>query len=215
MKPLLGNISEELVSILYKRGNRCEFVENEEIFAEGDKASFLPIVVSGRTKMVDFLENGKEVIIGIFQAGEMFALPPVIDGKKYPAAAIAMEKTQLLLLNRREFLGLIDESSEFAFAVIEWTSAMLREKTATIQNLATASPEHRVGNVLLRIAKDEGDSFPVRIPLRREDIANMAGLTTETTIRVIRRLAKQGLLSIDHGKIVIEDNTGLVRLVES
>ena len=94
MKPLLGNVSEELVSILYKRGNRREFGENEEIFAEGDKASFLPIVVSGRTKMVHFLENGKEVIIGIFHAGEMFALPPVIDGKKYPAAAIAMERTR-------------------------------------------------------------------------------------------------------------------------
>ena len=73
MKPLLGNISEELASLLYKRGNRREFGENQEIFAEGDKASFLPIVVSGRTKMVHFLENGKEVIIGIFHTGEMFA----------------------------------------------------------------------------------------------------------------------------------------------
>ena len=91
---------------------------------------------------------------------------------------------------------------------------MLREKTATIQNLSTASPEHRVGNVLLRIAKDEGDVFPLRITLRREDIANMAGLTTETTIRVIRRLAKRGFLNIDHGKIIIDDNTGLVQLVE-
>jgi CRP/FNR family transcriptional regulator len=214
MKPLLGNVSEELASILKKRGNRREFGENEEIFAEGDDASFLPIVITGRVKMVHFLENGKEVIIGIFHAGEMFAVPPVIDGKRYPAAAMAMEKTKLLLLNRRAFLDLINESGEFAFAVIEWMSAMLREKTATIQNLATASPEHRVGNVLLKIAKDEGDEFPVRISLRREDIANMAGLTTETTIRVIRRLAKQGLLSIDHGKIVIDDNRGLRQLVE-
>jgi CRP-like cAMP-binding protein len=83
-------------------------------------------------------------------------------------------------------------------------SAMLREKTATIQNLATASPEHRVGNVLLKVAKGE-PGFPVRISLRREDIANMAGLTTETTIRVIRKLAKKGFLTIDHGKIIIDD----------
>jgi len=173
----------------------------------------MPIVVSGRTKMVHFQETGKEVIISIFHAGEMFALPPVIDGKKYPAAAIAMEKTQLLLLGRPQFLQLIHESSEFAFAVIEWMSAMLRDKTATIQNLATASPEHRVGHVLLKVVKD-GPGFPVRISLRREDIANMAGLTTETTIRVIRKLAKNGFLTIDHGKIIIENDANLKRLVE-
>jgi len=215
MKPLLDDISEELASTLIKRGNKREFTENEEIFAEGDKASFLPIVVSGRIKMVHFLETGKEVLIGIFHAGEMFAIPPVIDGKRYPATAIAMERTELLLLDRRKFLDLVKGSGEFAMAVIQWMSAMLREQTATIQNLATASPEHRVGNVLLRVAKDEGDSFPVRIPLRREDIANMAGLTTETTIRVIRKLAKNGFLNIDHGKIVIADDSSLKRLVES
>jgi len=214
MKPLLGNISPELTATLSKRGKKREFGEDQQIFAEGDDAAFLPIVVSGRTKMVHFQETGKEVIIGIFQPGEMFALPPVIDGKKYPAAAIAMKKTQLLLLSRPEFLQLINESSEFAFAVIEWMSAMLREKTATIQNLATASPEHRVGNVLLKVAKGE-PGFPVRISLRREDIANMAGLTTETTIRVIRKLAKKGVLNIDHGKIIIDDDSNLKRLVES
>ena len=177
MKPLLGNISQELTATLTKRSRKREFAPDEEIFAEGDDAVFLPIVVSGRTKMVHFQESGKEVIIGIFGAGEMFAVPPVIDGKKYPAAALAMEKTNLLLLGRPEFLQLIKESSEFAFAIIEWMSAMLRDKTATIQNLATASPEHRVGNVLLKVVKGE-PRFPIRISLRREDIANMAGLTT-------------------------------------
>ena len=82
---------------------------------------------------------------------------------------------------------------------------MLREKTATIQNLATASPEHRIGHVLLKLADENSSPTPVKITLRREDIAKMAGLTTETTIRVIRRLAERGFVSIVHGKIIIDD----------
>ncbi len=209
MKPLLGNISLELKNGLEKRGNERTFRENEEIFAEAEPADFLPIVLSGSVKMIHFLEPGKEVIIGIFQAGEMFAVPPVFDGRKYPSTAIAMEKSRLLLLQRTHFLDLLRESDEFVFAVIEWMCEMLREKTATIQNLATASPEHRVGNVLLKLAETESGNTPVRIALRRQDIANMAGLTTETTIRVIRRLAEMDLFKIVNGKIVIESTEPL------
>lgn len=203
MKPLLKNISRQLLENLQKTGRAKLFVEGEEIFAEGEKADFLPIVISGKVKMIRFLEVGKEIIIGIFQTGEMFAIPPVFDGGCYPSTAIAMEETKLLLLSREDFLQILKESSEFSFAVIDWMCGMLREKTATIQNLAMASPEHRVGNVLLRLAEKETENTG-KISLRRQDIAEMSGLTTETTIRVIRKLAEKDLLKIVHGKIILE-----------
>mgnify|MGYP000076513495 FL=1 len=201
--------------MLLKSGRKRSFGEGQEILAGGDKADLLPIVLAGRIKMLHFLEPGKEVIIGIFGTGEMFAVPPVFDGGVYPATAIAMEESQLLLIERTRFLELLRQSSELSFAVISWMSAMLRDKTATIQNLATASPDHRVANVLLKLIEKEPRDHPVRINLRRQDIARMAGLTTETTIRVIRRLATGGLVTIDHGKIIVGDLTGLKRLAES
>ena len=158
--------------------------------------------------MIHRQDSGKETIIGIFGEGEMFAVPPVFDGKSYPSTAVAMEPTNLLLIHRNDFLDLLGESSEFALAIISWMSEMLREKTATIQNLSTASPEFRVGNVLLKLAEGESVS-PVRISLRREDIGRIAGLTTETTIRVVRRLAEKQLVRIVHGKIYIDDPTAL------
>lgn len=205
MKPLLQNISAELHGELHRIGNRHTFTENSEIFAEGDDAEFLPIVVSGRVKMIHFLEPGKEVIINIFEDGETFAVPPVFDGLHYPATAIAMEETILLLIRRSEFLDLLRRSSEFAFAVISWMCEMLRDKTAAIQNLSMASPEYRVARVLLKLSERNIADGPVTIGLRRVDIANMTGLTTETTIRVVRNLAKKQLFDIVHGKIVITD----------
>lgn len=205
MKPLIGNIGDELTATIFKRARKRVFNENEEVFSEGEPATFLPIVLSGKVKMIHFLEPGKDMIIGIFQNGEMFAVPPVFDGKTYPSTAVAMEITELALIERSEFLILLRESSEFSFSVIDWMSEMLREKTATIQNLATASPEHRVGNVLLKLAERDAPNGSVQISLRREDIAKIAGLTTETTIRVVRKLAEKGLVNIVRGKIVITD----------
>lgn len=204
MKPLLETADAELVKQLHKFGRTKTYSEGEEVFSEGDKADFLPIVLTGKIKMVRFPEVGKEVIIGVFQTGEMFAVPPAFDGRNFPSTAIAMEETKLLIIYRPDFLKLLRESSEFSFAVIEWMSEMLREKTATIQNLVTASPEHRVGNVLLRLAKKEDEISNVKISMRRQDIAEMAGLTTETTIRAVKKLAEKDLVRIVHGKIILE-----------
>lgn len=214
MKPLLEISSAELVITLHKKGSERIFGENQEIFAEGETAFFLPIVLSGKVKMVRFPDPGKEIIISVFQEGEMFAVPPVFDGAPYPATAIAIEETRLLLLYRNDFLQLLRDSSEFSFAIIGWMSEMLREKTATIQNLATASPERRVGNVLLRLVEKE-DAVSNKISLRRQDIAEMAGLTTETTIRAVRKLADKNLIKIEHGKIILYDPDVLKDFLEA
>ncbi|MBS1794692.1 MAG: Crp/Fnr family transcriptional regulator [Acidobacteria bacterium] len=210
---LLESTDLDFLAALRKLARRKSYSENQIIFSEGDRSDFLPIVERGRIKMVRYPDVDKEVIIGIFESGEMFAIPPVFDGAPYPSTAVAMEETTLLLLYRPDFLRLLRESSEFAFAVIAWTCEMLREKTATIKNLATASPEQRVGNVLLRLAEKDGSENSVKISLRRQDIAEMAGLTTETTIRVIRKLAEKKLVRIDRGKIILEQPERLRRFL--
>ncbi len=206
-----GTFLEELK----RRGRIRSYGPGEEIFAEGQEAINLPVILEGKVKMVRYPELGKEIIIGIFSAGQIFAVPPVFDGGPYPATAVAMESSRLLLVTRDEFLKFTKEHHEFSLAVINWMCGMLREKTSVIKNLATASPEHRVANVLLRLAKDEDDNDrPTKISLRRQDIAEMAGLTTETTIRASRKLADKELIRIVRGKIYIDNVEALKRFLK-
>lgn len=215
MSSILENT--DLANDLKRAGILKKFSGNELIFSEGDDALFLPIVIEGSVKMVRFPEPGKEVIISVFGSGEMFAVPPVFDGEPYPATVIAMEDTELLLLRREDFLKMLRESPDLSFAVIGWMCGMLREKTAVIKNLATASPEHRVGNVLLRLVDKHtaDDEKPMKIALRRQDIAEMAGLTTETTIRATRKLAERKLIRIVRGKIILDSTEDLENFLDS
>lgn len=215
MKPILYSFTPELRSKIEQHGRKVTFAPNEGIFTEGEAAIVFPIVLKGSVRMMRYLEPGKEVTIGIFREGEMFAIPPVFDGKTYPANAEAMEESKLLLIPRESFLQLLRDSNEFSFAVLGWMCDMLREKTAIIQNLATSSPEHRIGTILFRLAEEKIDTGPVRITLRREDIAKMAGLTTETTIRAVRKLADKGCFSIVHGKVVINSLEPLNRFLNA
>ncbi len=200
MKPILESASLELLEKIYKIGHKKTFYESDVIFAEGEKCEYLPIVLSGKVKMVRYPEIGKEFIIGFFGSGEIFAIPPAMDGKPFPATCVVVEDTKLLILPRENFQKLMKESNEFSSIIVEKMCGLMRETAETINNLANSSPEHRIINILLRLSK----STPVKINLRRQDIADMAGLTTETTIRAVKKLAEKELLTIVRGKIFID-----------
>jgi CRP-like cAMP-binding protein len=201
---------------LKKRGRVRSFRSGEEIFCEGDDAEYLPIVLSGKVKMVRYPEVGKEIIIGMFVESQIFAVPPVFDGGPYPATAVAMEDAMLLLVHRVDFLEMIRENPDFSMDVISWMCGMLREKTAVIKNLATSSPEHRIVNVLLKVVSQQSpDGQPTKIALRRQDIAEMSGLTTETTIRAVRKLADKDLIRIIRGKIIVDDPQELENFIKN
>ncbi len=213
MDNLLKNLSAELADTIRRSGTTKSFAPNQSIFFEGDTSTFLPIVISGTVKLVRFPEPGKEVILGLFHSGEAFAIPPAMDGKRFPATAVAIEKSDLLLIPRETFLELMSSSQEFSAAIMTRMCGILRDRVDTVQILATSSAEQRVVNVLLRLAGEIRADEVKEIAYRRLDIAEMAGLSLEATIRAIRKLADRGCLSIVGGRIYIETTDQLRELV--
>ena len=213
VRPILRDLDDELNEKICKLGLRRSYGANESVFDEGDVAEFLPIMLSGRVKMVRYPEAGKEVILGDFGPGEIFAIPPAMDGKRFPATAVAAEESQLLLLPRKEFVNLMASSESFSAAIMKRMCGLLRDRTATVQILSTPSAEHRVASVILRLAGEIENGNVKKITHRRQDIAEMSGLTLETTIRSIRKLADRGIVTIIQGKIHLDSTEPLRNFV--
>lgn len=210
----MARIEAKYIEMFAERSSARRFAAGEIVFFEGDDATFLPLVRSGRIKMVRYPELGKEVIIGTFGGGELFAIPPALDGKRFPATAVAMEESELRFMPRADFKSLMDRSPEFSAVILEQMCGILRQKADTVRILATPSAEQRIAGVLIGIVGNIDNTGPRRIDHRRQDIADMAGLTIETTIRSIRRMAAREMFRIVHGKIYIDSLEPLYRLVE-
>ena len=185
------------------------------VFSEGEIAQFLPTVLVGSVKMVRYPEPGKELIIGTFASGEIFAIPPAIDGKEFPATAVTMEESRLLIIPRDRFCRLLEDSPQFSSAIMRRMCGIMRDRSEKIRILSRTSAEQRIAKVLVSIADTSASPFPMTVRLRRQDIAEMAGQTLESTIRTIRRLNDRGLLRIERGKIVLPEIDRLRRLSES
>ncbi|MBX7053949.1 MAG: Crp/Fnr family transcriptional regulator [Pyrinomonadaceae bacterium] len=213
MRQISEHISAELTERLFAIGGKNSFSSGEHIFFEGDRATFLPIILDGKIKMVRYPEAGKEIIIGLFQAGEIFAIPPAMDGKRFPATAVAIEECSLLMVPRSEFLALMESSSEFSSLVLNRMCGILRDRADTVQIMATPSAEQRIASVILRLTGEMNGQETKKITHRRQDIAEMAGLSLATTIRTIRKLADKGCLKINGGRIFVETTQHLRTLV--
>ncbi|MCO6510526.1 MAG: Crp/Fnr family transcriptional regulator [Aridibacter famidurans] len=209
MNTFLETISPELSTALLSRCREKRYAEGHVIFSEGEEPAFLPFVREGRVKLVRHPGDGKEVIMGMFSSGEVFAIPPAMDGKLFPATAIAMEPTDLLLLYIDDMRALLKDSEEFSSLVLQAMCGILRDRADTAMIHNTPSAEARVAEVLLKLASESRQEPPVKIALRRQDIAEIAGITTETAIRSIRKLHAKGLFRIDRGKIFIDSTDPL------
>ena len=90
-------------------------------------------------------------------------------------------------------------------------SIHLVEKEEKLIKLAYNSVRKRVAEALTSLARrfQEDDKDVFSISISREDLANLAGTATETTIRTLSDFKDEGLVSIEKGSISIHDIKGL------
>jgi len=196
----------ELAGIAYEHS----FMPGEFVFLDGDAPERFYIVQEGKIKVIKHSSLGKEFIIAFFSPGEMFGEVAVFENRPYPASAQAVAKTKVLGINSRDFLSFLAAHPAVALRIINILGGRLRDAQNRLRDLAGERVEQRLTAILLMLASKFGST----LPFTRQEIADMAGTTTETAIRVLSRLKDGGIVRSARGKITILDETKLRLLSE-
>lgn len=186
------------------------FKPNEFIFWDGDAPDWFYIVAEGKVKVLKHSSLGKEFIIAFFGPGEMFGEVAVFENKPYPASAQAVAETKVVGIKTDEFLSFLTNRPQVALKVINVLGGRLRDAQSRLRDLAGERVEQRLASVLLMLSAKLGST----IPFTRQEIADMAGTTTETAIRVMSQLKDRGIISTVRGKVIILDERKLRLLGE-
>lgn len=194
------------------------FGKDDYIFFEGDPSSWLGVILEGRVKMIKHSGAGKDVVLDVISPGEMLGEVSAFNGKPYPATAQAMEPTVVASIYREDFLRLLKQYPALALGLIEELGRRLREAQETIKSMAVERVERRIARILLKLAATTGASseegIVIELPLTRQDIAEMAGTTVETTIRTMSKFRKKGLVQTKRGRVTILEPHQLVKIAE-
>jgi CRP/FNR family transcriptional regulator, nitrogen oxide reductase regulator len=188
----------------------------EYVFMEGDPGRWLCIVSSGRVRVVRHSPAGRDVVLELLGAGGVFGGVAVFEQRPYPAAAQATESTAVVKIPAEALLPLGERYPSVIKEMAPLIGQRLRTAHDSVRSLAVDPVEVRLARTLLRLAErdgtrgDQGIALPFH--LTRQGLADMAGTTVETTIRIMRRWSKDGLVLDTGGRLLLKEVNELRRL---
>jgi len=186
------------------------FAKGETVFKEGEQADAVWIVKEGRVHLMKFLADGHVSTTCVITQQEWFCCLPALDRKSYPADAVSATDATVIRIPMTAFSELMDHYPAFRTKMTCLFCDRLRQVEA--QGCLVFDPvERRLAKVLVTLGKKFGNE----IPLTKQELAEVAGTTVETAIRVLSDLKKQGIVDAERGKTIITDARKLATLAEA
>ncbi len=207
--PRFAEISEAALERLCQKASKRNLRRGEAVFFEGDPCTHFHMVLEGEVKIFKVLESGREIILGIFRAGDAIGEVAILDGAPYPANAQAQAPTTILTLPTSEYLALLENHPEIARSIIRDLSLRLRAMRVRVETLSESGMQSRIALLLQSFARELGSEqeggLLVPVKLSRAEIAGMVGARIETVIRIMSRWQKEGLVSSHEKGFLIEN----------
>jgi CRP/FNR family cyclic AMP-dependent transcriptional regulator len=165
--------------------------------------------VSGKVKIVRMDDDGREVILSILGESDFFGEMAILDGLARSASVVAITKSELFMIHRRDFLKLLHDFPSVAIALLKELTMRLRKADAQIKSLSLKDARDAWRTSCCSSPTISGRSGRGRVEIDelplQQDLANMAGTSRETISRMIHAFIREGHLEIERGKLIIND----------
>ena len=217
--PLFARADDETLAQVGAGLRIRRFRKGETIFHQGDPGDSLYIMELGAVKVVLPSPEGEEAaIIATLGPGDFFGELALLDGAPHSATVVAIEPTEVLVLRRDVFEGLIDTDRGLRIALLAGLAGELRRLTGHVEELHFLDLPGRLASRLVRLAREQEPDTVGEValawPYTQSDLAAMIGGTRQTVNRLLADFAEQGLIRQEKDTIVIPDLDRLARASE-
>ena len=200
------------------RGEALRFERGEILWKQGDPAEWMLVLCTGTLKLTREWPGGRDAILDLVHRGQMVGVGASIPDANHSATCAALSAGKAMLLSRPRLRALLQQRPDITSSLLALAHARQQSFVQRLEEMAHGPVEHRLARVLLRIGEDLGlpDSRGVFVPVRltRGDLAGMVGCRVETTIRVLTRWQRQGVLETRREGLVIRDRKQLTSFAQ-
>ena len=210
---ILCALSNESKNFISERKGDNFYKKGQAIFYEGNHANGLYCIYDGKVKLSKLGEDGKEQIVRFAKTADILGYRSLLSDEPYHATATAMEDCYICLLSKDKFMQLMEKDPKLSLSVVQQLSKDLRSAEQMLIDIAQKSVKERIAEAILLLKNTFGylaDGKTLAASLTRSEIADIAGTTTETTIRTLAQLCKDGVIELKGKKISIKDFQRLV-----
>jgi len=191
--------------------NRRTADPQEIIFRQGETSDWLHVIRAGQLKLSVTGPDGREQIMRIAVAGQLIGYDTV-DELNHPYTATALTPVRLCGIRHRDMLRVLEENLEVSRRMVQLLNLELAQAQALIHILGQKSSAEKIALFLLSLVPRQGhngEKLDVPMPLSRQEIADMLGLTVETVSRQMAELKREQIIEAPRGLIRILNRQGL------
>jgi CRP/FNR family transcriptional regulator, cyclic AMP receptor protein len=192
--PLFSGLPLEHFERLSTYASTRAYSRGATIFTKGDPGASLFVVCSGIIRIAVSSPDGRNAVYNLIGEGEIFGDIALLDGQTRTADATAMTICELVLIDRHDFVGLLESQPESALKLIEMLCA-------SAENLAAGR-----GPVVPRFARAPGQAAASprrwrgescggdhKISMTQRELGQMIGMSRESTNRQLREWEERGI----------------------
>lgn len=185
------------------------FRPGEIIFHEGTPPQGVFVVCKGKVKIYKSSRTGQQLTTRVEQAGDLLGHITLLSQEgPYTGTAEALEPSVVSMVDQKTFTDFLAQYPQASLALMRELARDVRRGENKARDIAFKPARGRLADVLSRVMK-AGKPHPVVAGLKRRDLAEMAGLTIETTVRLLKDFEERGLLRKKGKDLLITDEAQL------
>jgi CRP-like cAMP-binding protein len=214
---LFSKLSASEIDTLISYSRVERYLAGREIFAKGSPGKSLMAVLRGSVKISSLSLGGKEAVFAIYNAGDIFGDMSVLDGGERSADATAMTDCELLVLNRRDILPILETRADLCLILLRMLCHRLRQTSEQVEDVLFRHLESRVAKALLQLVETVGlralHSPTVELHVSQRELGHMAGGSRESVNKILQNWHRRGLIDLSKGSIIIRNVEAIERLI--
>jgi len=193
------------------------YAKHQTIFREGDPGQTFYLILSGSVAVVRIASDGRETILSILKERDFFGEMSVFDTSVRAAGVRTMTDAEVGVIERDDFLALIDKTPRIGRLLVIALSERLRAANKLIAATTSQDIRARLASLLLNLMQNFGEpvSTGTRISLRltNQEMANMIGTTRETVNRTLNRFWDERLIDMRTAHVIVAEPEKLRAIV--
>jgi CRP/FNR family cyclic AMP-dependent transcriptional regulator len=213
---LLGKLSGDEIDTLLHYARVESYPAGREIFSKGSAGASMMAVLRGKLKMSSVSPEGKEVVFNLMNPGDCFGEIALLDGEARSTDAVAMTDCELLVLQRRDFMPILEKRADICLILLKVLCQRLRQTTEQVEDVLFRHLESRIAKALLHLAESASlhsmQGLAVDLHLSQRELGYMAGGSRESVNKHLQTWQGAGLITLSKGSIVIRDLAEIRRL---
>jgi CRP/FNR family transcriptional regulator, cyclic AMP receptor protein len=206
--------SKDLLEELARERTVNKYKKKQVVYSEGNNALRLFFIESGKVKTYKTNDDGKELVVGLYNEGDFFGYTALLERSTYKETAETIEDCEIAVIPKEEFEQLINSNREVMQKFIQLLAKNVTEKEKQLLGIAYNSLRKKVAEALVKLySKYKKDDKEFLIDLTRENLATIAGTAKESLIRTLSDFKDEKLIDIRGGDIAILDEKKLRNLI--